>query len=446
MKAAMGKMWGVAAVCALAVSMGCAAEPELGSTTAALGRVDDLAPPGAPSTSLNVTNPPGGIMQNGLDLDDLLANGFVDPSPDALQALVAASLYAGDGLPPAAQLPLVQHALHRAPAQRLLRHIVECALPDGTSATFVSDAGWQLQIWGVAGVAPEWAADRGARCDTTCQRRVSACLFETVNDANRHEVISMRWPQAQSPAPVPAHERQVFYGAESTAYGNYFDPWSGAPVSLPEESNYPLDMHLCLRDVFAEQTDLPRFLERLCGADHLALCQRIVLGRCGDTLRCPKPGRGGSGATPVVTKACAYGPDENGAMSGCVDHATAQGIADACRVGVEARRMDTASVYRSDRCPMVDFQASAAPMPSDCSPCVQLVGALLPACTSTAWSEECVDLARQRCAGQDLLARTTVPFDRGSADVIDRVCAGAPECCASAWGESCVAAAKPFYP
>ncbi len=462
-------LWG--AVVAVAFVSVLAAGCDAGG--AALDGVDEQAaaigePPGAPSTVLNVVNEPGGIMQNGLDLDDLLANGFVDPAHGpgtlALTALVSHSLYteAGQPIPAAATEELVQLALDDPAARRLLRHIVECALPDNRSAAFKSRHGdWHQTIWGVAGVAPEWAADATATCvDQSCQRRISACVYETVNDRNRHEVISMRWPLSLGAAPVSPRELNTFKNVESVTYGNYFNPSAGSPVSWPEEGNYPLDMHLCLRDDFNDNDNLQAFMQRMCGDDHLPLCQRIIVGHCGDSVSCPKRPRfmpegwtPPSWHTPARGKACAYGPDANGAVWGCVDHKNVADNVDACQMVSAGRNLETATVYRPKKCPdgRHDYEASPFPMPPECSPCVQLIGAYFPECTTTAWTSSCVDAARQLCAGHDLTERGSEPLDLGSAEVVDKVCEGdaatpaLATCCTQKWRPECVLRAKSFY-
>ena len=103
----------------------------------------------------------------------------------------------------------------------LMKYIVRCALPGGTSSSF-KDSGGTLHTWyGEIGVAPNWST--GALTSTE-QRWVSSCVTSLVNADATSVIVSQRG-ENDSPYVMMPDEATNYPVTEGAYFGNMFaDP------------------------------------------------------------------------------------------------------------------------------------------------------------------------------------------------------------------------------
>jgi hypothetical protein len=193
------------------------------------------------STQRSALTAPNALTANALTANALTANALT------ANALTANALTAN---------ALTANGLRDPLGRELLKYVVSCALPAGTTVS-VAVAGTTYDFAGSIGLAPAWGRAGGA-CDQSCQRWVSACVLARVDAAGVERLISIR---GDHPAlrPVP-HELRDYRVREATYYGNLF------------AAHQP--RYLCLSPGASSDA-------RVCGPS-LADCPMTVVGSCDD--------------------------------------------------------------------------------------------------------------------------------------------------------------------
>lgn len=149
---------------------------------------------------------------------------------------------------------------------RLLKYVVGCALPQGTTVSGPGGATWE----GVIGIAPTWAT--GALSDTSTQRWMTACLVQTLNGLGAEVPFQLSGDNdalAESPDP----DYRVL---DATMFGNLFvaigaRAYACTNVSLLDACGIGLSLHT---------------LQRICGLS--PTCGLTLLGPC--LLSCTSDG------------------------------------------------------------------------------------------------------------------------------------------------------------
>ncbi|MEE9382077.1 MAG: hypothetical protein V3V08_01520 [Nannocystaceae bacterium] len=147
------------------------------------------------SNGLSFSN--GLALSNGLSLSNGLAysNG----------------LAVSNGLAYSNGLAVSNGFLTNAPGRKLVRYIVECALPAGDQIIKGN-----YTFHGKVGLAPEW---KTGHCDEDCQEWVSACLLARTNATGSTVSIDMR---ASHPAIGTGSGNSRFTEQEAAFFGNLF--------------------------------------------------------------------------------------------------------------------------------------------------------------------------------------------------------------------------------
>jgi hypothetical protein len=149
---------------------------------------------------------------------------------------------------------LVASKLSDPLAREFLKYVVSCALDDDASLTMKID-GKSYTFPGSLGLATEWG-ERGGKCDTQCQRWVSACMLSRVDFLGVEKPISLRG--ANPALRTTWNELWDFPAREATYFGNL---WAdGAPK------------YACL-------SPGKKQIPRVCGAS-LDNCPMDVVGSC----------------------------------------------------------------------------------------------------------------------------------------------------------------------
>lgn len=143
--------------------VGAAALPPSAADTGA-GPAPGAAPAGAPARPA-----PGHRASRGRVTTNCLDLAQVGP----LQELVGHPLTT-DGV---AGTALAEAAAADPGVERLLRYLVECALPEDAALSIASPEG-TVELAGSMGLTPEW---RDGPCDEACQEWVSACMLARTN-------------------------------------------------------------------------------------------------------------------------------------------------------------------------------------------------------------------------------------------------------------------------
>src|SRR5262249_36808993 len=117
------------------------------------------------------------------------------------------------------QSSLTQTALTDDPlARQVLKYIVGCALPAGTSIDLTLD-GTPYSFPGELGLAPEWG-EPGHSCDAECRSWVSGCVLSRVNYLGQPVSISLRGNiHALDPSP---EETMAYPSREAAYFGDIF--------------------------------------------------------------------------------------------------------------------------------------------------------------------------------------------------------------------------------
>jgi hypothetical protein len=149
---------------------------------------------------------------------------------------------------------LVASKLSDPLAREFLKYVVSCALDDDQSVTMSID-GTSYTFPGSLGLSRDWGQD-GGKCDTQCQRWVSACVLSRVDFLGIARPISLRG--ANPALKTTWSELRDFPGREATYFGNL---WAdGAPK-------------------FACLSPNKKEIPRVCG-DSLDNCPMEVVGSC----------------------------------------------------------------------------------------------------------------------------------------------------------------------
>jgi hypothetical protein len=217
----------------MSVLAGCGAGEDTGGST-------DLATTRSAITAENA------LTANALTANALTANALTANALTA-NALTANALTAN---------ALTANGLRDPLGRELLKYVVSCALPTGTSVSISVDH-HRYEFPGSLGLAPEWASVGGS-CDRSCQRWVSACVLARVDAAGVERMISIRGDhRALRP---DAAELRGYRQREATYYGNLFA--EGQP------------RYLCLSPGATSD-------DRVCGPS-LSDCPMTVVGACDD--------------------------------------------------------------------------------------------------------------------------------------------------------------------
>jgi hypothetical protein len=149
---------------------------------------------------------------------------------------------------------LVASKLSDPLAREFLKYVVSCALDDDASITMKID-GKSYTFEGSLGLATDWG-ERGGKCDSECQRWVSACVLSRVDFLGVEKPISLRG--ANRALKTTFNELHDYPVREATYFGNL---WAdGAPK------------YACLSPGKSE-------IPRVCG-DSLDNCPMDVVGSC----------------------------------------------------------------------------------------------------------------------------------------------------------------------
>jgi len=144
-----------------------------------------------------------GLSLNGLSLNGLSLNGL------SLNGLSAAGFHTWFQQDP---------ALH----DTVMRYVVACAAPAGTSLLYTSPTTGDTYLWkGNLGLAPDWT--QGEPATLTEQRIVSACLAAHANKYARNVSISIQGLSATGVAiPTSFLELLLYSEQEACFFGNLF--------------------------------------------------------------------------------------------------------------------------------------------------------------------------------------------------------------------------------
>ena len=110
------------------------------------------------------------------------------------------------------------HLESTAYGRDLLKYIVRCAMPRGTSIDIAHGDEPQV-VEGAFGLAPDWST---APLSPQGRRWVSACVLGFVNALGEHVLISMRGDGDALHATVDDDERRRFTFQEAAFYGDIF--------------------------------------------------------------------------------------------------------------------------------------------------------------------------------------------------------------------------------
>jgi hypothetical protein len=246
--------------CLLTISCGGQGEEDVSETEGALVGSNGFAANGFAANGFAANGfAANGFAANGFAANGFAANGFAANGFAANG--FAANGFAANGLP----LSPSASAIARDPASReFFKYIVSCALPEGALLT-LKDQGQTYTFGGALGVAPEWL---NGRCDTTCQRWVTACVLARVNHLGQHVEISIRGDNRA--LAIQPHEIRDYSVREATYYGNFFQTTPEAYTCLPPGASS---------------------IVRVCGPS-LSDCPMTVAGSC-DAV-CAGPGPNGT--------------------------------------------------------------------------------------------------------------------------------------------------------
>lgn len=175
----------------------------------------------------------------------------------------------------AAELTLHDEVLAQtADGRELLKYLVSCALPEGTTA--VASAGSErFSFAGKMGLAPAWSA-RGMTEHE--ERLVSACLIARTNHFGVTVQISMRNDASNAPASLQtdAREKAQFPFFEGSFFGNLFK-------EKPEA-------YVCTGNPAKERHRHLTQLQRVCTLPRInsdsprsaSVCNFVIVGNCHD--------------------------------------------------------------------------------------------------------------------------------------------------------------------
>jgi hypothetical protein len=179
--------------------------------------IEDGRPEGIIAVSEHGLQSQNGLhLNNGLNLNNGLQLGNGTSLRHGLAAGHGLSLTSG--LMSEAGLSSTTGFLTSESGQRLVRYLVECALPFGHSITKDNPLdGSTITFEGYVGLAPAW--ETGA-CDQECQEWVSACLMARTNALGETVAIEL---VASHPAIGPTRTQpDTFVHEEAGFYGNLF--------------------------------------------------------------------------------------------------------------------------------------------------------------------------------------------------------------------------------
>ena len=205
-----------------------------------VGEDTDLTTTRSPITAENA------LTANALTANALTANALTANALTA-NALTANALTAN---------ALTANGLRDPLGRELLKYVVSCALPAGTTVSVNVD-GHRYDFPGSLGLSPEWGRTGGS-CDGSCQRWVSACVLARVDAAGVEREISIRGDNRALRPDVM--ELLQYRHREATYYGNLFA--DGQP------------RYLCLSPGATSD-------QRVCGPS-LSDCPMTVVGQCDD--------------------------------------------------------------------------------------------------------------------------------------------------------------------
>jgi hypothetical protein len=178
-----------------------------------------------------------GINTNGINTNGINTNGI---NTNGLAPGAGTSGLATGGLAEATFASAEFQAWFAASpsyADMVMRYVVACAAPGGTTKTFTYE-GTTYTWTGSLGVAPAWSA--GEAIGAAEQELVSACLAAHTNGLGQHVTLSVRGYHANGqPLETTAEEVQGWQFREACFMGNLFDG-SGVGVALQPDSLDPL--------------------------------------------------------------------------------------------------------------------------------------------------------------------------------------------------------------
>jgi hypothetical protein len=180
-----------------------------------------------PACSIDDATDEDDLVERGVGIGSALPNatglGFGDGLDLANGVSMANGLTVGTGLSVAHGLATVAGLspavglMQTQAGQRLVKSIVECALPTTQSIQKADPVQGGIRTFkGLLGLAPAW---RIGKCDASCQQIVSACLLARANELGEPVKVDMRSPHPALGVTASGSQYAVQEGA---FYGNLF--------------------------------------------------------------------------------------------------------------------------------------------------------------------------------------------------------------------------------
>lgn len=175
--------------------------------------------------------------------------------------------------------------LDTADNRDVVRYLVQCALPEGSSVT-LSDANGTYTFDGAIGLAPGWTTSAPSASE---KRWVSACLLARTNAYGVSVAVSLRGPNAA--LTVDSTEASAYSLREGAFWGDVFGEEFDAnacpgPLKLADSQLSTLPLRACAVSADGVTTT--------CGHDYAGACATACSDASGNYTSC-------AGVTEVIT-------------------------------------------------------------------------------------------------------------------------------------------------